>query len=83
MIIEFKNKFFIFDKNDSEPNHIFYEICWLNIYFIEYINMTNEESIKWSNIYKNIKYNYCKYDNKIHNYLEKLLQTKGINYKLS
>ena len=83
MIIEFNHKYFIFDKNNNEPNHIFYEICWLHIYFIEYIYMTHNEAIKWSNIYKNIKYHKCKYDTKIHNNLDKMLQTKGINYKLS
>ena len=82
MIIDYHNKFFVFDIQKDEPNDIFYEICWLNVYFIEYHNMTNDEASKWSNIYKNIKYYRCKYDNKIHNYIDKLLNKKEIHYNL-
>ena len=83
MIIDYNNKFFVFDIQDEECDRIFYEICWLNVYFIEYNNLTYDEASKWSNIYKNIKYYDCKYDSKIHKYLENLLNKKEIHYKLS
>ena len=83
MIIDYNNKFFVFDIQDEECDRIFYEICWLNVYFIEYNKLNQNDAIKWANIYKNIKYYNCKYDSKVYNYLEKLLDKKEIIYKLN
>ena len=57
MIIDYNNKFFVFDIQDEECDRIFYEICWLNVYFIEYNNLTYDEASKWSNIYHLLRLN--------------------------